>query len=219
MCEVLDRTSKRRVRRSCHSHFARQGTTLLVSLTAYLTALRRSRVRHWVSNGPSDKMAHSTRMRTHARNSNSIILAAPGGPRGTRTHNLLIKSHSHVAPETYCSRSPPFAAVRLNLDSRLRGVADASPSRPLFAVIRLIGCQMGVKRADQMFEASRVGASRAMSGGATRPATPTSDSARPSANAQRHFSERPCGPARRAHIKSGARNVPLRNPNGALSSL
>ena len=87
----------------------------------------------------------------HRQHTPGTTISCPGGPSPAMT----IKSQSHVGPETHFFHSPPFATVRFELGFtpvRSRGRLAESPR---FAVIRLIGCQMGVKPADQMFEASR----------------------------------------------------------------
>src|SRR5437588_210669 len=74
------------------------------------------------------------------------------GPVGLEPTTLLNKSLSHAALARRFSHSQPFAAVRFELDiARVSSRARVSES-PRFAIIRLIGCQMGVKSADEMFD-------------------------------------------------------------------
>src|SRR5216683_8376843 len=51
--------------------------------------------------------------------------------------------------------SPPFATVRFELNLALAEGRGRLSASPVFALIRPIGCQMGVKRVDQMFQALR----------------------------------------------------------------
>jgi len=94
-------------------------------------------------------------MRTHVRNVNSILLMMLVGPVGLEPTTVLLRVNPMWVRRRIFFHSPPFATVRFELGFtpvRSRGRLAESPR---FAVNRLIGCQMGVKPADQMFEASR----------------------------------------------------------------